>query len=389
MDSGAVSFLASAAGGELLSELAQADDLADPGLVARLRARWPAEGIAAAALTQAELRRAARTKFDDDADQMLFTRAGLEQATHHAVARHRAQRLGAAAETIIDLGCGIGADTIAFVRAGLAATAVDIDPVTAAIADANVRALGLSATVSVGQAELVDRTIADLAFCDPARRSGARRVFDPDAYSPPWAFVEGLLRGRTAIKTAPGIDHRLVPAGVEAEWVSLDGQLREAVLWSSDLAGCERRATVLGADGAHVELMGTAAPAPAEVGAIGAFVYEPDDAVVRSHLVADFSRQIEGWLIDPHLAYVTADHLVATPLGRSYRVIEELPFRERSLRAALRERDIGAITIKKRGVAVTPEELRQRLKLTGSQPATIILTRTPSSAKVLLVEPIE
>ena len=87
---------------------------------AALRARGIPAGLAAAALTQAELRRRAVGKFGPAAAGMFFTRAGLEQATRAVVADRRAARLRAAGvRTLADLGCGLGADAIAAARAGI------------------------------------------------------------------------------------------------------------------------------------------------------------------------------------------------------------------------------------------------------------------------------
>ena len=44
-----------------------------------------------------------------------------------------------------------------------------------------------------------------------------------------------------------------------------------------------------------------------------------------------------------------------------------MPFQLKALRAYLRDRDVGALTIKKRGTAVEPEQLRRQLRLTGSR----------------------
>jgi hypothetical protein len=128
----------------------------------------------------------------------------------------------------------------------------------------------------------------------------------------------------------------------------------------------------------------------AEVRAVGTYLYEPDDAVVRAHLVAGYAARVGGWLLDPHLAYVSSDALrpQGCVLGRAYTVLEVLPFREKALRAALHQRGVGALTIKKRGIEVTPEQLRARLRLRGSEPATLVLTRTPRGAQALLVEPV-
>ena len=95
----------------------------------------------------------------------------------------------------------------------------------------------------------LDRSTYDAVFLDPARRGAAGRTFDPASYAPPWTFVEEVLTGSAVVKVAPGIPHELVPADVEAEWVSLDGGLKEAALWSVGVNRVRRRATVLGSRG--------------------------------------------------------------------------------------------------------------------------------------------
>ena len=103
---------------------------------------------------------------------------------------------------------------------------------------------------------------------------------------------------------------------------------------------------------------------------VGAFLYEPDGAVIRAGLVTAVAAGVGGGLVDEHIAYVTADEAFHSPFARSYRVLEELPYREKQLKAALRERGIGRLTIKKRGVDVVPEQLRKRLALAGDREAT-------------------
>lgn len=404
MDVTALEFLLTASGRRLLDAASTTYGVGDP-IAANRRLRSLGPGYTAdqvaAALTQAGLRRSAVTKFGADAASLFFTPVGLEQATHPVVATYRARRAaaagGAAGACSVDLGCGIGSDLAAFARAGFAVTGIDGDAVTARVAKANLEAIELTGTVSQGQAEDIDVTGYDVVFVDPSRRSGSTRTFDPRAFSPPWDFVLGLLDRRpggprAVVKLAPGLDHALVPASVEAEWVSLEGQLKEAVLWSPPPqreAGL-RRATVLALDGAvHSCTDEASPPGPPPVREVGRFVYEPDPAVVRAHLVTNTVAETAGWLLDPHLAYVSSDLEVRTPFARGFEVVDVLPFQEKQLRAALRARGIGSLTIKKRGIDVTPEDLRRRLALRGSSAATLILTRTPGSAAALLVEPLE
>jgi SAM-dependent methyltransferase len=341
---------------------------------------------AAAALTQVRLRERAAVKFGADAARMYFTPDGLEQATRTAVARHRAGRLAAfRTESLVDLGCGIGGDLLAAARVGIICAGVDLDPVRVAVAEANLAALGLAGAVMVTDATTLDTTPFDVAFADPARRTARGRRVAVDDWTPPWPFVEGLLRRDSCVKVAPGIPHALVPDGVEAEWVSDHGEVKEAALWSGRLATVRRRATVIG-HGGLATLTDDDDPG-GEVRAVGGFLYEPDGAVIRAGLVTAVSAGVNGGLVDEHIAYVTSDESFHTPFARGYRVLEELPYRERPLRAALRERGIGRLTIKKRGVDVVPEQLRKRLALAGDDEATLVLTRVAGQGTALLVAP--
>jgi len=342
----------------------------------------------AAARTQVELRRHAAAKLGDDAAVMWFTRDGLEQATRARVATHRAARMAAYdARTLVDLGCGVGGDLVAAARAGLTCVGVDLDPVRVAIAEANLAALGLPGAGAVADATALDLDPFDVAFADPARRTGRGRSFRVDDWTPPWDFVEALLARTACVKAAPGLPHERVPDGVEAEWVSDEGEVKEVALWAGRLATVRWRATVI--TGGGLATLTDEDEVSDEVRAVGDYLYEPDGAVIRAGLVTAVAAAVDGGRVDPHLAYVTSDHARRTPFARGYRVLEELPYREKQLRAALRERDVGALTIKKRGVGVVPEELRQRLRLTGSVPATVVLTRVAGKGTALLVEPVQ
>jgi hypothetical protein len=198
--------------------------------------------------------------------------------------------------------------------------------------------------------------------------------------------VTSLLERASCVKVAPGIPHDLVPDGVEAEWVSDDGDVKEAALWSPQLASARRRATVIRGEGL-ASLTDEDDPGDTTVRAVGRCLYEPDGAVVRAGLVTAVAAGVNGGLVDEHIAYVTSDEAFRTPFARSYEVLEELPYREKALRAALRDRGVGRLTIKKRGVDVVPDELRKRLALSGEGEATIVLTRVAGKGTALLVRP--
>src|SRR5207244_4035625 len=141
--------------------------------VARLRRQYPAEAVAAA-LEQAELRRRAREKFED-ADRLLFTRPGLEQASGDRVARWRARRYEPW-PVVADLCCGIGGDTMAL-AASHAVLAVDRNELHARLARENAGVRGARGPVWVVVGEIPALTPRiEAAFLDPGRREEGERT---------------------------------------------------------------------------------------------------------------------------------------------------------------------------------------------------------------------
>lgn len=321
------------------------------------------------ALEQVGLRQRALAKHPDG-DRLWWTPEALEQSTPRAVALHHARRFEEAPR-VLDLGCSVGGDLLALPRG----IGVDLDLARCLLARANTGA-------PIACADVTRLEPRGWVFADPARRSGGRRGFDPRSWSPPldavlaWD-VEGL-----GVKVAPGIDYDALPADVEVEIVSLDGDVKEAMLWrGATCRGAARTATLLPSGAV---LTGTGAVA--SVRSPGRFLLEPDGAVIRAHLVAEVCAAVDGGLLDASIAYVTADSVVPTPFGRWYEVLDVLPFSLKRLRERLR--GVGVVTIKKRGTAVVPEQLRKQLRLSGPGEATVVLTRARGAQVALVVSPL-
>jgi hypothetical protein len=393
MDRDGIAQLLSPAGWALLSALPPYDESRTLALSERMRDEGIDPALVAAALTQSRLRAKAAGKFGTFAAGMLFTAAGLEQATRLNVAAHHARRYRDAGSTrVADLTSGIGADAMAFAGIGLRVLATDVDEATAAIATVNLRHFP-DAEVRHGDGLALDLEAEgiDGVYADPARRtSSGSRVFDPTAYEP---SLDAVLAVRDRVpalglKLGPGIPHSALPADAQAQWVSVDGDVVEVGLWFGPLApeGPGRSALVLRDGEAHV-VQQTSEERPS-TGALGGYLYEPDGAVIRAGLVGETAAQVRGRLVDPTIAYVTSDTLVPVPTATAYRVLDTMPFGLKRLRTYLRGRDVGKLTIKKRGTAVVPEQLRRQLDLRGSATATIILTRVAGSQQVLVVEPV-
>lgn len=385
--------LLSPEGLRLLDSVGEWDSKADVvKTVAALRKQGHAPGVVAAVLSQSRLRSKARAKFGEFASRMLFTDAGLEQATRLKVAALHAGRFArAGVGHVADLGCGIGGDALAMAAMDLEVTAADADEVTAAIAAYNLTPFP-RAKVLHSRAEDVPLGGIGGAWLDPARRvttgGTTRRLGDAADYSPPLDFAFGLAdRMPVGVKLGPGTDRDVIPTGAEAQWVSVDGDVVELAVWLGALArpGVGRAALVIRDDAAH-ELTAPADSEDAPVGPIGDYLYEPDGAVIRARLIGDLARSNGAWMASAGIAYLTADREFESPFARGFRVLDRMPSDERQLRRELARRGIGTLEIKKRGIDVDPAGLRTRLKLSGERSATIVLTREEGRHVTLLVE---
>jgi len=390
----------------------------------RLRADGYEPAVVSSVLTQLKLRATAEPKFGPFVDQMVFTDAGLQQATPLQVAAHHARRFArAGVDEVVDLGSGLGADSLAIAGLDIPVTAVELDEATAAATTVNLMAFP-HATVEVADAiqwvqdNPVSEGIARGYWLDPARRKtlshGTVRIFDPEAFSPPLSFVEDLADvGYTlGVKLGPALAHDVIPETAEAQWVSLHGKVVEAVLWfnMAQRSDVRRAALVIHASGA-VELTSTTdfgqspeVPVTGIEGATG-YLYEPDGAVIRAGLVTDLMVEhfmdddptdaAAGRQLDDRIAYFCSDVYQETPFAAGYRIIEVLPYKIKLLRRYLKDHGVTRLDIKKRGVDVSPEELRRTLMqgLNTKKPAagkhlTLVLTRVADSRYAIVVEPI-
>jgi len=304
---------------------------------------------------------------------------------------------------VADLGCGIGADTIAMAEAGLRVVAVELDPVRARLAAFNVAALGLAERVQVLCADwttldFAGPLAADAAFVDPARRVagdagsdrdrhgdvGRRRVFSLHEMVPPLSAIRTLRASvpDLLVKVAPGVDPDEVPADAAVTFIAEGINLKEALLSFGTLRSAVRRQAVV-LPGPHVFFAGArgALRAPRrfdipDIRAVQDVLYEPNPAVLRAGLVRDLGRRLHAGQIDPEIAYLTADDVVPTPFARAWPVERDGPFNLKELNRWLREAGVGRVIVKKRGSPIDPDAFRRRLKVTrGGPEKTVFLTQ--------------
>lgn len=382
-------------------------------LHAGLRKRGISPELVASVLTQLELRETARAKFGDFAKSLLFTRPGLEQATRLPVAAIHAGRFrDAGCQKVADLGCGIGAESLAFAGLGLLVEAFELDEATAAAALMNLRAYP---EAHVTQANILELDWADLraagvdgAFSDPARRDAKGRQLNPDCWAPPLQTILELRheipRENLGIKVAPGIDYRFLPPDCETQWISVGGELVEAGIWLGGLKKqTGRTALLMDRNGKitatlHDETE-SEANAPARHAAtiagedeLGEWIFEPDDAIIRAGLLAQLASHTDTRTVSPKIAYLSGSRGPdddTKGLGGWFQVLEVLPLDEKKIRQALRHREVRALEIKKRGADISPAAWRKRLlpkPAKDGEDFTLIATRLGTRHRAILCQ---
>ncbi|MEL6306848.1 MAG: class I SAM-dependent methyltransferase [Chloroflexota bacterium] len=377
-------FLTSAQGRSLLAELAQADLSAQNrlSLVTRLRDSYTLEQVSVA-VSMAEWRAKAIEKFGNDAHQLLFTDDGLQQASDPLIRQYRATELAnSKTDTlrVLDVCCGIGTDSIAFARAGMTVHGIDMDATRIAIAQHNAEVLGIDITFSIQDVTQGIPADYDIIFYDPARRDkNGKRIYDVESYLPPLSLIKTWSAEQIIVKLSPGVDlAQLTDYNGTVEFISVNGDLKEAVL-RTPTTESYAYATYINETGVHHwypqrEEGMVIHPTVSLAEPLG-WLCEPDPAILRARLVEDVAHAHNGYMLDEQIAYFCTSECPESVWLRAWKIREWLPFNLKKLRARLRQMDVGTLTVKKRGSPITPEELIRKLKLKGTQSATVVLTR--------------
>jgi hypothetical protein len=346
-------------------------------------------GLARASLLleQIELRAKAREKFSD-ADRMFFIRKGLEQATDELIAAYKGQRW-AASLSAADLCCGIGGDAMQLGKAAPVAL-VDRDEISLFLAETNVRRSG--GTVMLSAAQPVNAhhvSQVDAWHIDPDRRASGTRTSRVELGEPGIEVLNSLLEMQPsgAVKLAPATD---LPghwrSSCEREWIESRGECRQQVAWFGTLADAVglHTATVIGASGEACSFTGDSSLQVELSQGIKRFLFDPSPALLAAQLAGASATALALLAVSSWSAYFTASEGIPHPMWQGFEVLDEMPFDLRKLRSYLRERSIGRLEIKKRGVEATPECVRKALELHGDEEATLLLMRLNTGNRAVI-----
>lgn len=359
---------------------------------------------AAMVMEQAQLRIRARRKFSR-ADQMFFTRRGLEQATGRRLAAYKARRLRGL-PLVADVCCGIGGDLIAIAKrnagqpenepAATETIGVDLDELTCLFARRNLEVNSIEPDrVEVRNIDFSEFEMEQLnaLHIDPDRRTEDRTVHG-NRFSPRLQAVFERVSPHCSavVKVAPATPGaEYFPVQMQREWIGDHRECKQQLLWlgpATDLPG-HRTATYVGKRGvvSQVSIAETEFDQTVEVfDTIHAFVFEPHPTVLAAKLTDVLARQYELRRFNSSIVYLTGNQPVDDPLLTQFEVLEIVPLNLRKVAEVLRGLDVGEIEVKRRGVEEVIAGQVSRLKLNGTRRATVILTRRGRSRIAIIAK---
>ena len=389
-------FLCTTEAKELLALDLPADELAAQKF---LRKRCTAEQAIAVIVLRQVRRRAVRGgKFPPElAEKLLATDTLLQQASSMRLARHVGGQLAAVAggKPVLDLCCGLGADTMGLALAGADVVAYDTSDVALACARANAAAAGVADRCRFERADVTELALdaGAVVHIDPDRRGSGRRVVSLDDCDPPQAFLRKLVAETRvgAVKLSPMLHWREVGLweGASLEYLSEGGVCRQLVIWWGlpDRVGTVRATVVTGEAAEPQAATLVAQRAEIRIGPLGTYLVEPDAAVIAAHATDDLAAAHGLWRIDPRLVWLFGDEPVDIPLARSYRILGEAPGRRKDIAKAVRDLGGGVVRVKPRGVRVNTDKMQKALRGKGDRTLVVFWYRLGEHLKALVAEP--
>ena len=322
---------------------------------------------------------------------LLYTPLALEQSSGERTALYKASLLSG--KRAIDLSGGLGVDTMFLARTFQEVVYCERDPLLCAVVEYNLKVSGIT-NVQVRNGESISLLAEypddsfDWIFVDPARREEGRRSIALEAASPDVVASHDLqLRHaqRVCIKASPALEisglKKLLPALHTIVVVSVDRECKEILLllergYPAD-GPVQVKAVCLNTDSEKITVVaGGNGDAPRVVAtAVKEYLYEPDPAIIKARLSAVLARDSGLQFVNKSVDYLTADRKTESFPGRSFRVVECVPYKPKSFRAFLERHAIAGASIQRRDFPLSAEELRKKYRLLESERAFLFFTK--------------
>ncbi len=319
---------------------------------------------------QISTRQKALNKFIDPSS-LFFKKEALEQASSQSLAQYHASFFPG--NTVLEICTGIGSDLAAISHKAKKVYAIEKDKVRCHYAECNMNIIGENDRIVYYNNAIENISIpkdVDAVFTDPSRRLDKRKLIDPEDYSPKFSYLLNLAQelniknGKFIAKLSPLTDCKQLSKLGTVEYVSHKGELKELLFILDRKKTGVIKAVILNDDGtAKDTLTGNNKKYPTKVSEPLQYIIEPNVAVIKAKLTKQLSSTLDASLLNPTIDYLTSSQHTQTHAANFYEVIASTSLRKKDVRKMLRDNKIEKVSIKKRGLQESAEQIAKLLEI--------------------------
>ncbi len=303
-----------------------------------------------------------------------FNQKSYEQCTSEAVAIYKASIMGVKNKTIINLTGGIGIDDWAMSDHALKIDSCEIDHDIHSMAKYNLSLFNINNVTrhfGDGIAFIKTHETADILYVDPDRRPNTGRVFriedsEPDVISNMPLFLEKAEY--VWLKLSPMADITYVlksfPTTIALYVIAWLGEVKELLICCSNKSNAAVKKVAVNIGTKSLFAFEDHSNNPCvSFSNIGQYLYEPNKAIIKAELSADYATSCNLHLLSTNSHFFISDHLVPNFYGRTFKIIERLLYKPKTLKTYLAKNKIFQANITTRNFRESSEELKVRFRL--------------------------
>jgi len=288
-------------------------------------------------------------------EKLKIPKEFIRFATPKEVATYRAEKLKC--NVLVELGAGIGGQTIAFSKKCKKVIAVELDKARAGILNQNIKKLRIK-NVEVMNGDALNKSIIqkiakenpDIVFFDTERPEVSERTLmeiNPpinkilDAYSP--------LTSKIAIEIAPytqNLDSLRKDFNFEAEFLSLNSQLNRLTLYFNELKTCNKRAIAIPSK----EKI-TSSDKLTKINIVNSakgfrYLYSLDPAIVISNLISDLGEKFNASRLELNKPVLVSNQEFKSYLLNGFKIVTICRNEKEEIVRELRRIGAGKVTLR-------------------------------------------
>ncbi|HEX2869556.1 MAG TPA: class I SAM-dependent methyltransferase [Ignavibacteriales bacterium] len=334
---------------------------------------------------------------------LIYEKTALEQASSELTAGFKASLFSG--RRIIDLTGGLGIDDIFFSRSFKEVLYCEQNPLLTKIFEHNIHLLGISnIKVNYGSSIEILQTFPenyfDLIYADPARRDLNRRFIGLKSCSPDVVELMPKMLEKSEkvlIKASPAIEFEEVKREFSSNLkefivVSVDNECREVLLLLERNAGGDKgiiiRSVLIDSDTGRQRVFSgdskTASEKRISPGVLKYF-YEPDSAVIKARLSTKIAEEFSLFFLNRSVDYLTSEESISNFPGRTFEVINVLPYRTKEIKFYLSSKGITSANISRRDFPDPPEKIRKLLGLKDGGAEYLFFTKDSSGRPIVIL----